>query len=446
MYRRPVLSLVVLAAVVTPPPLDAQAPRWRPLFTIGSDQDDRTRLAQLHGLASSDNYLLRTPLKMATPLSGDTARLRWALLIPEYEAVYNSAVPFSLNDGAMWAGRGWNQTARAGLVATWKRVSLTLAPELLVSENLPYEGPPPIRLGPLPPGRDPLSSPWHTGPSSIDLPLRFGFRGFVHADPGESSFSVDWGAVTTGLATEHEVEVPGIVEMRQIVGHRECFCTFQQKRVVERDGRRLEQHPHRPEHDGRQPRIPRRGLAIEANQRADASAAATQREGHHARDGLILNSRVATQIRGDEFFAPLHDPGGDGVNRRPHVGFEPPIGQDRQLSGEIRGDQCPAGCGHPRGGSIDDELRGPRRLERRVDRPDDVEQRIAALDPPAQRTLKDPQPRRQIEPAATRWELSRGTKLRSPLASTLGAIQADRWPTRAIRPPSTRRRARCSTC
>src|SRR5438552_11058972 len=209
MYRS-VLSLLVVFVVVTLQPLNAQTPRWWPLFTIGSDQDDRIRVAQLRGLAASDGYLLRTPSTMAKPLLGDTTRLRWALLFPEYEAVYNSAVPFSLNDGAMWAGRGWNQTTRAGLVAAWRRVSLTLAPQLLVSENLPYELPPPIRLRPLPPGRDPLSSPWHTGPSSIDLPLRFGSRGFVHVAPGESSLSVNWGAVTTGLATEHEWWGPGI--------------------------------------------------------------------------------------------------------------------------------------------------------------------------------------------------------------------------------------------
>ena len=209
MYRS-VLSLLVVFVVVTLQPLNAQTPRWWPLFTIGSDQDDRIRVAQLRGLAASDGYLLRTPSTMAKPLLGDTTRLRWALLFPEYEAVYNSAVPFSLNDGAMWAGRGWNQTTRAGLVAAWRRVSLTLAPQLLVSENLPYELPPPIRLRPLPPGRDPLSSPWHTGPSSIDLPLRFGSRGFVHVAPGESSLSVNWGAVTTGLATEDEWWGPGI--------------------------------------------------------------------------------------------------------------------------------------------------------------------------------------------------------------------------------------------
>jgi hypothetical protein len=200
----------IAALVLSVPPLGAQARRWQPLVAIGSDSDEHARLAQLRGLAGTTGYLLRSASSMATRLSRDTTRLRWALLLPEYTAVYNSALPFSLNDGAMWAGRGWNHETRAGIRAAWKRVSLTLAPEFLVSENLAYGLPPPLRRLPLPPGRDSLSSPWHTGPSSIDLPLRFGVSGFVRADPGQSSLSIDWGAVTTGLATENEWWGPGI--------------------------------------------------------------------------------------------------------------------------------------------------------------------------------------------------------------------------------------------
>src|SRR2546422_117016 len=211
MHRRWVVT-VIAAMALSVPPLGAQAGRWQPLVLVGSDPDDRARLAQLRGLEATSGYLLRSASTMATPLPGDTARLRWALVLPEYTAIYNSALPFSLNDGAMWAGRGWNQETRTGLRAAWKRVSLTLAPELLVSENLAYELPQPGRRLPLPPGRDSLSSPWHIGPASIDLPLRYGVQGFVHADPGQSTLSIDWGggALTTGFTTENEWRGPGI--------------------------------------------------------------------------------------------------------------------------------------------------------------------------------------------------------------------------------------------
>lgn len=209
MHRPRVLSLIATMALGVPR-LGAQAVQWEPLITIGGDSDERARIAQLRGLTRTDGYLLRSASALLAPLPGDSARLRWILVLPEYAAVYNSALPFSLNDGAMWAGRGWNQDLRVGLHAEWKRVSLTLAPEILISENLSYDLPPPTRRLLLSPGRDSLSSPWHTGPSSIDLPLRFGLRGYLHGDPGQSTLSVDWGAVSTGVTTENEWWGPGI--------------------------------------------------------------------------------------------------------------------------------------------------------------------------------------------------------------------------------------------
>ena len=150
MHRRWVVTLIGGMALGAPP-LGAQAGRWQPLGLIGSDPDDRARLAQLRGLTGTSGYLLRSASTMDTQLPGDTARLRWALLLPQYTTVYNSALPFSLNDAALWAGRGWSHATSAGLRAVWKRVSLTLAPEFLVSENLAYELPPPGRRLPLPP-------------------------------------------------------------------------------------------------------------------------------------------------------------------------------------------------------------------------------------------------------------------------------------------------------
>src|SRR2546426_7685957 len=58
----------------------------------------------------------------------------------------------------------------------------TLFPYTTLFRSLAYELPPTGRRLPLPPGRDSLSSPWHTGPSSIDLPLRFGVQGYVRSE------------------------------------------------------------------------------------------------------------------------------------------------------------------------------------------------------------------------------------------------------------------------
>ena len=90
------------------------------------------------------------------------------------------------------------------------RLWLVLAPEFLATENLPYPMPYPQVQLPRPPGRSPFSTPWHVGAYSIDLPLRFGDRGFWKLDPGQSTLAADLGPVVAGLSTESEWWGPGI--------------------------------------------------------------------------------------------------------------------------------------------------------------------------------------------------------------------------------------------
>ncbi len=203
-------AAVLCGAVLWLRPAVAQVPRWVPLPSLGGDAEDRARLGHLVGRAGSDRFLLRSPSDALDSLPGAPRRPRWALLAPEVAMVNNSAMPFSLNDGALWAARGWSEMIRAGLRAQWGRVSLVLAPELVVTENLPYELPPPEVQLPRPAGRSPFSTPWHVGDYSIDLPLRFGARGFSRLDPGQSTLAADLGPVVAGLSTENEWWGPGI--------------------------------------------------------------------------------------------------------------------------------------------------------------------------------------------------------------------------------------------
>jgi len=180
------------------------------LLTLGGDADDRVRLGHLLGRPLSARFLLRSSSEALDSLAGPLGRFRWAPLAPEVVVVYNSTLPFSLNDGALWAGRGWSQDIRAGLRAQWKRLSLVLAPELVATENLPYAMPPPQVQLPRPAGRSPFSTPWYVGTYSIDLPLRFGDRGFARLGFGQSTLAVDAGPVVVGLSTENEWWGPGI--------------------------------------------------------------------------------------------------------------------------------------------------------------------------------------------------------------------------------------------
>jgi len=208
LLRRATAALLLIGLPLHP--TVAQAPAWTPLPLLNGDADDRTRLGTLLGRAGSARFLLRGTSDALDSLPGPPSRLRWALFAPDVGITYNSALPFSLNDGPLWAARGWSEAIRTGVRAQWGRFSLVLAPELVATENLPYELPPlPVQL-PRPPGRSVFSTPWHVGDYSIDLPLRFGERGFSRLDLGQSTLAVDLGAVTAGLSTENEWWGPGI--------------------------------------------------------------------------------------------------------------------------------------------------------------------------------------------------------------------------------------------
>ena len=203
-------AIFVMGLVCRPAGAQVAPRRWAPAPGLGGDVEDRVRLGHLLGIPGSDRFLLRAPSDALDSLPGQRGHFRWIALTPDIAVVNNSAMPFSLNDGALWAARGWSNLIRAGLRAQWGRVSLVLAPELLATENLHYDLPPSDVQLARPPGRSQFSTPWHVGDYSIDLPLRFGDRGFSLVDFGQSTLAVDAGSVVVGLSTENEWWGPGI--------------------------------------------------------------------------------------------------------------------------------------------------------------------------------------------------------------------------------------------
>jgi len=74
--------------------------------------------------------------------------------------------------------------------------------------------------------------------------------------------------------------------------------------------------------------------------------------------------------------------------------------------------------------AFDNQFRNLGRFERRVDRPNDIEQRVAAFDTAPQGTLEHPQARREVEPRRVQGDFSGPTKLRATLADCAdGLIQ-----------------------
>ncbi len=103
--------LPILALVLGTSPLSAQTGG---LVTLGSPAEARLRLDQLLGKEPTHGFLLRTPSTMTEGSSGATGTLRFGLINPELTVAFNSALPFSFNDGALWAGRGagWPSCSR----------------------------------------------------------------------------------------------------------------------------------------------------------------------------------------------------------------------------------------------------------------------------------------------------------------------------------------------
>ncbi|HVZ48623.1 MAG TPA: capsule assembly Wzi family protein [Gemmatimonadaceae bacterium] len=193
-------------------PVGAQLPRidiGPSLVLPASAAEDRTRLDQLFGAgaAHTPDFLIRSASTLSAIPASATGELRVALIAPEMDVIGNSALPFSMNDGPLWAGRGLNTLVTTGVTARWGRFTAILAPQFWSAENRDFQV---IQhLPTVSDGRSPWSNPFHPWPSSIDLPYRFGDQRLSGVDPGQSSLSADLGRVVAGAGTENMWWGPG---------------------------------------------------------------------------------------------------------------------------------------------------------------------------------------------------------------------------------------------
>jgi hypothetical protein len=170
---------------------------------LGSLRDDQLRVAQLSGDSATAGYLLRSPSALLSEPQG--AGARWQFLLPDLKAVWNSDLPFSLNEEALWAGRGINVAMTFGARLLIGPVEVILAPELTYSQNLEFE-----TIAPRDTARSAFASPWHIRSASADLPLRFGDATVAALNSGQSSIGLRASGVHLGLTTENEWWGPGI--------------------------------------------------------------------------------------------------------------------------------------------------------------------------------------------------------------------------------------------
>jgi hypothetical protein len=208
------VALVAAAAPSLPVAAPAQgttSSRGSVLFRIGSEADERWRLDQLLRGASTEGYLLRSAASLTDTLPGEGAELRWAFVLPELIAVHNSALPYSVNDGSLWAGRGWSASVVGGVRGQLRGLRVVVAPTLSWASNRDFELPTDVRAAPpIPPPRSPYAYPWRVHRNSIDYPLRFGPDAVAQVDAGQSALYMHHDRVEYGLSSENQWWGPGI--------------------------------------------------------------------------------------------------------------------------------------------------------------------------------------------------------------------------------------------
>jgi hypothetical protein len=187
-----------------PPPSDSAAPLAE-LAAVGGAAEDRARARELMGGEELHGFLVRSPSsRVARGREREVVFLR-----PRARMVYNSGIPFSQNEGTLWAGRGAGAVVAAGARARFGRVTLTVAPEVAMQQNAEFQTV-------SPPGGDPTfplsrwASPFHAEGYTADVPLRFGSGSRFALTAGQSSLAVDAGRAAVGLATESQWWGPGV--------------------------------------------------------------------------------------------------------------------------------------------------------------------------------------------------------------------------------------------
>ena len=208
------LIAALVSASPTHSPIYANADTlWRVGLTRGVFLDTSQRNPSMDSLVSSSPWIrtasgnvLDATRKIRASVSGDQG-FRLHLLAPELDGALNSDLPFSINEGTLWAGRGLSGRTQVGVALSYGSMTAVLAPEVWGSENhdfqtfsypenLPQPGDAGGRM------RHPLASPFHYPPHSIDLPQRPGYSSTLSAGLGQSSLSWESASVRIGFATE----------------------------------------------------------------------------------------------------------------------------------------------------------------------------------------------------------------------------------------------------
>ena len=203
------------ASITTGPdarPADSSSSEKVPsLVLVGSDAIDRLRIDQLtQGVQSGQSLLLRSASSL-TPLAAAESR-GWhaSRIAPQLLWVNNSALPFSLNNGALWAGKGLSTRTLTGFRLESARARIIVAPEIILSANSNWPLFHDFYVPAVPPGRSPYDLPYYAGKFTIDVPMRFGNRPIRRMDLGQTTALLSLKRLDVGFSNENEWWGPGI--------------------------------------------------------------------------------------------------------------------------------------------------------------------------------------------------------------------------------------------
>lgn len=186
----------------------------QPLVLTGGQPADRERLDHLRGRGRIDGFMIRSASSL-TPRPRGPWWIKGSLLAPELYAAHNDAIPFSVNDGPVWAGVGTSTRLLFGAQLAAGPFRLILAPELVRADNDYFLLRDTVRFyaPPVPEERagDGFVFPWYAlGPYSIDLPTRFGDESIDRLDAGQSTAMIELGSFAGGVSNENQWWGPGI--------------------------------------------------------------------------------------------------------------------------------------------------------------------------------------------------------------------------------------------
>ena len=216
-------SLAIVAFLLTPlAPRDLLAQQARdsvllryvqPLILVSGTPADGIRLQQLMGRDNLDGYLIRSASSLNAQLPGKSW-LKVVLIAPEYYEATNSDIPFSMNDGAVWAGVGKSRRMLTGFRLEAGPLSIIAAPEFLDSQNKFFQLRDTVRFyaPPIIPERQGggFAFPWYIAPYSIDLPMRMGAKPLHRNDAGQSTAMLTLRGTSFGVSNENQWWGPGV--------------------------------------------------------------------------------------------------------------------------------------------------------------------------------------------------------------------------------------------